>query len=78
MIETWLTVWVIVTILVIAAIIAYIAKEVFFWQPEYTYYTSDPRDECDFNWKFEEFYEQKPVYDKTDDMIYSLYDKGDK
>ena len=79
MFETWLTVCVVMTIIVFAAIIGYIAKEVIFWEPEYMWYTSDPRDETNFNWKFDEFYEPKPVYDKTDDMIYSLYDEeGDK
>jgi hypothetical protein len=75
MIETWLTVMVIFTIIVLATIIGYIAKEVIFWEPSYMYYTSDPRDESECNWKFNSFYQEEQVYDETDDMIYSLYDE---
>jgi hypothetical protein len=78
MIKALLIMWVVVAVVVITAIISYIVKELIWWEPDYMYYTSDPRDEGEFNWKFDKFYEQKPVYDKTDDMIYSLYEDGDK
>ena len=78
MVEMWLMAWVIFTILVVAAIIVYIAKELVFWEPDYMYYTSDPGDDVKSNWKFDQFYEQETVYDETDDMIYSLYDEGEQ
>lgn len=78
MIKTLLIGWVVITSIVLIALVMYIIREVLF-VPDYMYYSSDPRDDIElkFNWKFDDFYEQKPVYDKTDDMIYSLYERED-